>query len=395
MIFFEYLIIIIGIYLSVYVLYNIMLLLVHFFIKEDDSPMPKPKTRFGIVIPAHNEELLLARLLKSIKSQNYPSALLKTIVVADNCTDNTSKVGLELGALVLERRDTQHQGKGYALKWAVEKADLNEYDAIFIVDADCILESDVLMQMNKAIFEGKTIIQCFNSAYNHDQSWFTRLIDVSNAVSNYIYHPAKQVLGFSSTLMGNGMCFSKELLFKYGWDAFTVGEDWEYYARLIQKGETIAFAKTARVFHQESSSLKQATSQRMRWSSGRFAIAWNYGFSLFFRGLVERNLIKLDASLPLILPNPSLGVNITVFFLVLSLLLQIFGGKMFFVLWFLCLMMVQLLIYMIGITYTQNKLKKFLAIFIAPMFLIWKIGVDILSAMGMGREKWTRTERKL
>lgn len=395
MIYLEYLITIVGIYLSVYVLYSIMLIIVHFLIKEKEYPMLKPETRFGIVVPAHNEELLLALLLESINNQSYPSERFKTFVIADNCTDDTAQVGRENGAIVMERTDKHNKGKGHAIKWAIEQIDLNEYDAIFIMDADGSVNEDVLMQLDQNITEGKDIIQCNNAISNPDDSWFTRLQDISRTVGNEMYHRSKEYLGLSSHLVGNGMCFSTNVLKEYGWDAFTVGEDWEYYAKLIKNGKRVAYAYNAHVFQRESSSIKQATSQRMRWSSGRFAIVWQYGFGLFYRGLVERNLIKLDASLPLIFPNPSLGVNITVLFFILSFPLMITDGTICFVLWFLCLMMAQLLIFITGIMYTENKLKKFLAIFIAPLFLVWKMGIDILSVLGIGRKNWVRTERKL
>ena len=127
-------------------------------------------------------------------------------------------------------------------------------------------------------------------------------MNVARTLGNEMMEPAKEKLKLSSHLMGNGMCFHRSILEKYGWNAFSVGEDWEYYAKMIDEGERIAFARDARVFHQESTSFKQATSQRMRWSSGRFAVLRQYGFLLLRKGFMERNLLKIDASLPLGFP---------------------------------------------------------------------------------------------
>ena len=395
MIIILYLLITIGAYISINTLYDLILLSANFLIRDKDISSSTPETRFAIVIPAHNEELLLDRLLKSIKNQDYPHDLFKTIIVADNCTDNTETIGLENGAHVLERRDAQHCGKGYAIKFAIESIDVSEYDAIFIIDADSVIRNDLFVQLDKMLRNGEKIIQCYNGVANPGQSWFTRLLDVSRTVGNEILQPAKQKLGLSSNLMGNGMCFSIDILAKYGWDAFTVGEDWEYYAKLVQAGETVAFANKARVYHQESSSLKQATSQRMRWSSGRFAVAWKYGISIFLAGLAERNIKKMDASLPLLLPNPSLGMNLTMVGLALSFLMSSAINKYHFALWFSSLVLLQILIFMIGIMYTREKLKNLFSLLAAPVFLVWKMGIDVMSALGMGRKKWIRTKRKL
>ena len=394
MFFIVFIISIIGIYLSIYAAYILILLFAHLFIKEKDKPLLQPKSRFAVIIPAHNEELLLERLLQSIIRQHYPLELFKAIVIADNCTDNTAKIGKKNSAHVLERFDNLNRGKGYAIKYALENINIKEYDAIFIIDADSVLDRDVLKELDRLIQQKKTAIQCYNGVFNHDDSWFTRVLDVSRTISNEIFHPAKVKLGFSSYLMGNGMCFSTKILKKYGWDAFTIGEDWEYYARLISNGEVVSFGNKARVYHQESSSLKQATSQRMRWSSGRFEIALKYGLRLFYKGLLEKDIKKIEASFPLILPNPSLGMNITVLFFALSFVTPP-PVRFVFTIWSLILILIQAGIFLAGIAYTERKVKKFLSIFIAPLFLIWKMGIDVLSVIGFRRKEWIRTERKL
>lgn len=385
-------IIFISIYLSLYIAYYLLMFFIHFIIPVHSLRSKEKTTHFLVIIPAHDEELLLPRLLASIQKQYYSQELIRTIVVADNCTDNTAEVARQHGATVLERFQLKNKGKGYAIKWALEMGNIDQYDAVLIVDADCIMNPTTLKCLD-AVMEGKQIIQCHISVSNPDDSWFTRLLDVSRTIENEIYFPTKQRLGLSTHLVGTGMCFTTKTLMKYGWDSFTVGEDWEYYVKLLLQGETIGFAYDAKVYQIESSSLKQATSQRMRWSSGRFAIAWKYGFRLLARGIVERNIVKCDAAVPLIFPNPSLGINITLIGLVTVLALPT-THKNFFTVWFLSLGLIQLGIFIVGVFYTQKKLSKFLSIFIAPVFLFWKMVIDIFSVLGIGRKKWVRTERK-
>ncbi len=395
MIFFDYFLFLMGTCLSLYVIYNLIVLSANFLIKEKTIRYPSPETRFAVIIPAHNEELFLWRILQSINDQDYPRTFFKSIVVCDNCTDKTAEIAMANGTLALRRQDSQHIGKGHAIKFALESIDMNQYDAIFIVDADSIAKNDLLMELDIALRKGQTVIQCYNGVANPDQSWFTRLLDVSRTIGNEIYHPGKQKLGLSSYLMGNGMCFSSGILSKYGWNALSVGEDWEYSANLILAGERIAFANKARVYHQESTTLKQATPQRIRWSSGRFLIAWRYAITLFCKGVVERDIKIIDASLPLIFPNPSLGMNSTFIGLILSFALPITMLQLDFRLWFSFLALSQLLIFLIGILYTRNKWNNFLALFAAPLFLIWKIGIDSISVISMGKKRWIRTARKL
>ena len=385
--------VIFGIYLSCYVAYWLILLVTHFFSSACPMATGMLSTRFAVVIPAHNEELFLPRLLSSMRNQNYSRQRFDTIVVADNCTDRTADVARDNGDVVLERFDEEKKGKGYAIQWGLDKMDLNKYDAILIVDADCYVSANALNSLDAMIRE-KHVIQCYSGVGNPEDSWFTRLLDVSRTINNNIYNPAKQRLGLSSQLMGTGMCFAARILKTYGWDAFTIGEDCEYYAKLVQNGETIGFSYDAKIYHQESSSLKQATSQRMRWSSGRFTVAWRYGFRLISSGIIERNAVKFDAGLSLLLPNPSLGINVTLV-CIAATLLAASGHRGALAAWFLLLALAQLGIFVVGVFYTKNKIRKLLAIFVAPAFLVWKMGIDALSIVGVGRKKWVRTERKV
>lgn len=384
-----------GIYLSLHMIYYMILVLANFLIKEEELPSLPPRTRFAVLIPAHNEEVLLPRLLKSISVQDYPRELFQVFVIADNCTDSTAAAARSHGAQALERNDLVNRGKGFALKWALEQIEMDSFDAAFIVDADSITKKNILRQLDRNVSAGRDIIQCYNGIENPGDSWFTRLLEVSRAVSNMVYHPAKEKLGLSSSLMGNGMCFSRKALAKYGWDAFSVGEDWEFYSKLMHKGEVIHFDVNARVYHRESSTLKQATSQRLRWSSGRFAVLWKYGISLLLKGMAELNIRKVESSFPLVFPNPSLGLNITIFFLCASAFLPAGAGKWGFTAWFASLLALQFLIFLIGVFYTERKLLNLLTIFIAPIFLGWKMAIDVFSVLGGGRKNWVRTKRHL
>jgi len=381
-------------YISAYLLYNISLLTYNFFSTKVEAREISAFLRFYIVIPAHNEELLIENLLASLNQQVYPPELFEIYVVADNCNDNTAEIARSNGVNVVERKDDVAKGKGYAIKYAIDNAINDRYDALLIIDADSILDENGLVNLNKHILDGKKIIQCNNAVGNPNDSWFSQLLDISRSISNEALEPAKEKMGLSSHLMGNGMCFHREIIKKYGWNAFSVGEDWEYYSQVITQGERVAFAQNVRVSHQESVSFKQATSQRMRWSSGRFAILWRYGLDLFIRGLFSGNLLKFDASLPLVLPNASLAMNLTILgFLGACVSTAVNPNNKILFIWYCSMLVLHFIIFIIGVFYTKNKLRAFLSIFIAPLFLAWKMGIDILSVFGIGRKKWVRTKR--
>jgi cellulose synthase/poly-beta-1,6-N-acetylglucosamine synthase-like glycosyltransferase len=294
----------------------------------------------------------------------------------------------------LSRNDPFRIGKGFALSWALERMPLKEFDAVFLVDADNVVDSFILEELNRSINRSEQAVQCYNAVGNRADSWFTQLLFVSRTIGNLLYHHSKYKLGLSSYLMGNGMCFSTALLSKKGWTAFNPGEDGEYYAQLIEERIKIGFAVKAKVYHQESRSLEQATSQRLRWASGRFFVLKKFGLRLFLKGLINRDWFTLDASLPLIFPNYSLQINLTILTLILCLVLRTSAPKTFLIALTLWLLGGQIILFLAGIYLAGSYWEVFKAIVRAPLFLIWKLIIDFLAVSRIYRgDKWVRTER--
>ena len=57
-----------------------------------EKNLAPPKSKFAVVIPAHNEEMVLADLLENLKMLKYPKELYDVYVIADNCTDHTADI---------------------------------------------------------------------------------------------------------------------------------------------------------------------------------------------------------------------------------------------------------------------------------------------------------------
>src|ERR1700687_107888 len=75
--------------------YVVFLAVVGFFSKpkgKSTVAVRPPKTRFLVLIPAHDEEQGIGPTLESLRAQNYPEGLRRAIVIADNCTDRTASV---------------------------------------------------------------------------------------------------------------------------------------------------------------------------------------------------------------------------------------------------------------------------------------------------------------
>ncbi|MCX7774285.1 MAG: glycosyltransferase family 2 protein, partial [Clostridia bacterium] len=134
-----------------------------------------PVKKFAVLVAAHNEEQVIRGILHSLKKLNYPKELYEIFVIADNCTDNTARISRELGAKVYERFDNVKRGKGYSLEWMFKKLfDMEEeYDAVCILDADNLVSTNFLLEMNKQLCQGHEVVQGYLDSKNPLDTWIS------------------------------------------------------------------------------------------------------------------------------------------------------------------------------------------------------------------------------
>ena len=97
------------------------------------------KHTFAVIIPARNEEKVIANLLKSLKTQNYPKELYDVFVVANNCTDKTSEIALSHNVNVIEGNENI-KSKGDALKLAFTELKDSKYES-FVMQIILFIQS--------------------------------------------------------------------------------------------------------------------------------------------------------------------------------------------------------------------------------------------------------------
>ena len=82
-----------------------------------------PQMRFLVLVPAHNEEAVIADIIDNLEHMEYPRELYDFYILADNCTDKTVEVARRMGANVLESHKEGPDaptGKPIVLQKAVE-----------------------------------------------------------------------------------------------------------------------------------------------------------------------------------------------------------------------------------------------------------------------------------
>lgn len=358
------------------------------------SSLSTPLTNFAILIPAHNETSVLDKLLESLAGLDYPKDSYSVFVVADNCTDTTADLARAAGwVTVYERFDREKRGKGYALNWLLQQLQQDQltYDAYVIIDADSVVDPTFLLVMNDKLLQGARALQACYTVLNATESPSTALRWIALSLMNYVRPLGRNGIGASSTLIGNGMCFTHDLLAQYPWQAFSLTEDYQYYLKLIIHGERVLYVPDAIVRSAMPTQFKQMQTQDIRWEAltGNES-PWETAWKLLKSGVINGDFVRLEAIAELLTPPLTLLVSCCLLVLVGSLALRslphvligsiLMGGLIFYI---------NSSIYLLRPPRTIYR-----ALLLAPRFILWKLRVLlVLRRSKKYTGEWIRTNR--
>lgn len=285
---------IIGSVLSIMLIYKTVYFLIGIFFTRNFKPAKK-KHKYAIVIAARNEEAVIGNLLDSIKKQDYPSELITTFVVADNCTDNTAEIVRSMGGICYERFDNERKTKGFALQYLFEKIEEDygrmNFEGYFIFDADNLLKKDYISKMNDSFDAGEKIITSYRNTKNFDENWIASTYALHWIRSIRTRHRARSVLRLATNIQGTGFLFSNEIV-KDGWKYTSLTEDRALTADAVAQGYRISYNDEAMFYDEQPTSLKIALRQRLRWSKGHLLAFIETGPYLFTNIIFGKRFLK-------------------------------------------------------------------------------------------------------
>ncbi len=310
--------------ITIFWLYQIMVSLCSLVKLKEKPLLIKKDHKFMAIIPAHNEETVVANLIESLKRQDYNKELLDIYVIADNCTDNTAEIARKAGAIVYERFDSEKKTKGYAMQWFLaQKLQENaDYDAFCVFDADNIVNPDFITNMNRKLCQGEEIVQGYRDIKNPTDTWITAGYAIFYWTMNRFYHLARYNLGLSPLINGTGFMVKFDVIRETGWDTKTLTEDIEFSLKNIAVGRKLGWATDAIVYDEQPLGFRQSWKQRSRWTVGHLQCIKLYTKDLA-RGVKEnKTLMNFDGFL-YILGIPMMLIT----FLLLAVNLIIYLGS--------------------------------------------------------------------
>lgn len=348
--------------------------------------------RLAVLIPAHNEELVLEATLNALTGQL--GAGDRIVVVADNCSDATADIARAAGCVTLERFDQTNRGKGFALAHGLDHLSSDPPDVVVIVDADCDVTDGSLQLLNRAAMQYPKPVQArYLLSAPPGASLPIKVSEFAVLVKNLVRCKGAAAMGIGVPLLGSGMAFRWADLADVSLASGEIVEDMKLGIELACEGRGALYLESAQVNSFLPSTNEALASQRERWEHGHMGMIQAFSPPLLKAALAKRSLSIFGFLLDLIIPPLSLLLMFTVAVFIGFTLLNWFvsvGGAMALVssLFGSVLVCVGLIWLLLGRDILRPS--EFLTI---PLYILSKLG--IYSGFMKGKQtEWRRTDRE-
>ncbi|AIM25299.1 glycosyltransferase [Melissococcus plutonius] len=265
---------------------NILLVIAGYiyFLKTDKLLPPEledEKAPFvSIMVPAHNEGIVIVRTVEALLNFNYPKDHYEIIVINDNSTDNSKELLAEIQATTSEQllkvintdNVTGGKEKSNALNIGFKEA-RGEFIAIY--DADNTPEPNALRYLVGELVNDQeygAAIGKFRTR-NRNVNLLTRFVNIETLSFQWMAQAGRFQLFKLCTIPGTNFIVRRTILEEIGgWDEKALAEDTEISFRIYMMGYKIKFQPKAVTWEQEPQTLPVWFKQRTRWVKGNIYV---------------------------------------------------------------------------------------------------------------------------
>ena len=368
---------------SVAVAYPLIYSLASLGTRKSYYPTANKQHKFAILFPAYKEDRVILPVVESFLQQHYPQELYKVIVISDHMQETTNERLAQL-PITLLKANYENSSKAKALNFVMDHFGRDEFDAVVILDADNIVDTNFLLEINKVFDAGVQAIQAHRTAKNRNTD-IAVLDGLSEEVNNSIFRRGHVRLGISSALIGSGMIFNYQWFHDNVKHLVTTGEDKELEVLLLKQRIFIEFLDEVYVYDEKTQGEKGFYNQRRRWLATQFA-QWGRVFKDLPRAILSGNIDYSDKLIQWMLP-PRLILFGGI--IVMGSIMQIIDWPLALKWWALFLIMGVTLCLAIPDKLVDDRFKK--SINKLPLLFIMMV-VNLFRMKGMNK-KFVNTEK--
>ena len=234
----------------------------------------------SIMVPAHNEGIVIEKTVRSLLSLDYPAERYEVINNNDNSSDNSAqilkRIQDEKPAVTLKVINTDAvtggKGKSNALNigFNISKG---EYLAIY--DADNTPEKKALKYLVVTLSRNEDLGAVIGKFRTRNKSYnlLTRFINIETLFFQWMAQAGRWKLFKLCTIPGTNFLIRRSIIEEIGgWDTKALAEDTEISFRIYRMGYKIMFMPKAVTWEQEPQTFKVWFKQRTRWVKGNIYV---------------------------------------------------------------------------------------------------------------------------
>ncbi|HUO16406.1 MAG TPA: glycosyltransferase [Verrucomicrobiae bacterium] len=224
-----------------------------------------------VLVAAHNEEAVVADILKALLTVDYPADRLIIIPVNDRSTDRTREI---IDSFVEEypqiepfHRVGGKPGKAAALKDAMERVNT---EVVLIFDADYVPGEALIRQLVSPFFDPEIgAVMGRVVPLNVGKKLLTRLLDLERSGGYQVDQQARMNLHMVPQYGGTVAGIRKSALDEIGgWNENALAEDTDLTYRLLLAGWKTAYENRAECYEEVPERWPVRVRQIMRWAKG-------------------------------------------------------------------------------------------------------------------------------
>ena len=277
------------------------------FRKRQNFATADYQPRVAILIPAYNEEKVIARTIRSVMMSNYKN--IRIIVIDDGSTDNTYKIATDTyAAEIASGRLTvltkPNGGKAEALNYALEQTDEEIYVGI---DADGVIAHDAVGRLVCHFANPKIGAVAGNAKVGNRVNLWTRWQALEYITSQNFERRALDLFDVVMVVPGAiGAWRTAAVRAGGGYHPDTVAEDADLTMNLLEQGYSVIYEDQALAFTEAPVNADGLARQRFRWSFGILQAIYKH------KGAIRRhramglfalpNILIFQILLPLVSP---------------------------------------------------------------------------------------------
>lgn len=254
---------------------------------EKRKRAPNRRRKLALLLPAHDEELIMAATIKSAVAAGQP--IEDIFVVDDASTDKTRSIAIKhLGAKRV--LTVEHSGKGLAIHKALQHFKIeSRYVWVHVADADSVFCPNYFR-----LYKRKLNAQKYSVAVGFVQSlrgnWISNYRAFCYTYGQHILRRFQSYLGMISVFPGPITCFKTDIIKDLDLTSKGLTEDFDITLQVHRKKlGKIKFIPEAVNYTQDPQTLSDFCNQNLRWQRGFFQGVTKYK--------VGRRLQKIDLSL--------------------------------------------------------------------------------------------------